>query len=296
MSDDQHLASIEKSIVRLEAITSEGFKGVNKRLDIVNGRLARHDSQITDLRIGQGSVRQRMDDSERMPENLRRTITTWLKIIALIIAILGSLGLITYEAKGAVDTSQVAASTDDAARKSGSTYFTTGQKSPWLGEYAGGIYNQCWRFDGIDLDSGTVVDSAFIEVYSRQDESGTTVTVTIQGEDTADATTFSTYADYNSRATTTASVAWANVASWTSATWVRSPDIAEVMQEIVDYAQREAAYAVVIFTYDQGSDTDANRFFNSYDNASATAARLITYTTEAAGPDPETTRIKVRTE
>jgi len=94
-------------------------------------------------------------------------------------------------------------------------------------------------FSSVMIPQGRTINSAYIQFTADESQSGTGFTITIKGEDSDDAATFSS-ADYDvsSRTATSASVTW-NPSAWTSGdngTAQKSPDLSSIIQEIVDRA------------------------------------------------------------
>ena len=149
---------------------------------------------------------------------------------------------------------QVGVGSDDVSRK------WTGSAWDW---YLNGtaIYVGYWastgfkcgggmRWTNITILGSAIIDSAFIKVYAYQNLSYKTVNSKIQGEDTANATTFTATDDYLDRNKTTAVVNWNSVEAFVDANWYQSPDIKTVVQEIVNRNDWASGNAMVIFWQD----------------------------------------------
>lgn len=131
---------------------------------------------------------------------------------------------------------RVASSGDDVEeRPTGSMYITSSDLELTID----GTLNQTVgiRFNGIDVPHGAIITNAYVQFTVDTASSGA-VSLLIRGEDADDAAAFTT-ASFNasSRLTTDASVAW-QPADWTvrgeAGLAQRSPDLAAVVQEIVD--------------------------------------------------------------
>jgi hypothetical protein len=130
---------------------------------------------------------------------------------------------------------RVAASTDDAEESptGGVSRASSDLEMVFDG---GGDQTVGLRFNGVDIPPGSTVTSATIQFQTDETHSGAT-SLTIQGEATDDALTFSgTNGDISSRARTTSTVPW-SPAPWTTKGLAGpdqlTPDIATVIQEIV---------------------------------------------------------------
>ena len=93
------------------------------------------------------------------------------------------------------------------------------------------------RFTGIDIPQGAIITSAYIQFQANEAKTGAT-SLLIKGEDTDDASAFTSVKfNVSSRATTDASAAWAPD-PWTTAgahgLAQRTPDLAAIVQEIVN--------------------------------------------------------------
>ncbi|WP_292451491.1 hypothetical protein [Mesorhizobium sp.] len=92
------------------------------------------------------------------------------------------------------------------------------------------------RFTGIDIPQGAIITSAYIQFQANEVKTGA-ASLLIKGQDTDDASAFtSTSFNVSSRATTDASTAW-TPAPWTTvgeqALAERTPDLTAIVQEIV---------------------------------------------------------------
>jgi hypothetical protein len=133
------------------------------------------------------------------------------------------------------------------------------------------------RFPGVAIPQGATIAAAYIQFTAATSSSGG-ANLLISGEAAANSVAFSTAVNnLTARATTTAEV------SWTPPAWInnsagaaeRSPDIAVVIQEIVDGSDWEAGNAMAFFITGSG-----NRDADSYNAAPASAPLLhIEYAT-----------------
>ncbi|HMQ48054.1 MAG TPA: T9SS type A sorting domain-containing protein [Saprospiraceae bacterium] len=128
------------------------------------------------------------------------------------------------------------------------------------------------RFRNILIPHGAIIDSAFIIVYSHEDKSAEDVAeLTVYGDDTDDAVTFTEDMLIDARPSTTATVEWTVAEDWSIWEPYRSPDLKAIVQEIVDRSGWEAgnALAFVVLGKNQGpSDLENAREWESFENIS----------------------------
>jgi hypothetical protein len=151
-----------------------------------------------------------------------------------------------------------------------------------------GMSNAGMRFTGVNIPQGARIGRANLKIRSYTTGLFTGFTATIKAEAADNAPSFESQ-PLNSVTTTTASRSWPLTTGWQSDTWYQSPDIAGVVQEIVNRPGWSSNNALVIII--QGSLSAANeRKFWSYDGDPTKAAQLeIAYTPTSAGlPEPPT--------
>ena len=144
------------------------------------------------------------------------------------------------------------------------------------------------RFLNITIPKGSKINSAYVTVKASVSRDLTTVNTKVRGEDVDDAARFTTVANYNGRARTSAEVNWDNIPAWNTDTEYDSPEIKTVIQEIIDRAGWASANDIVIFWDDhddRSTHTDnTRRQCYSHDHVAANAPKLhIEYTEPAAG-------------
>jgi hypothetical protein len=141
------------------------------------------------------------------------------------------------------------------------------------------------RFTNITIPQGATVKAAYLTLRCNGDEAGTVVRTKIRGEDRDDAPTFLPATegqnDWNARfpsGCTSAEVLWDEIPEWTPNSDYNSPDIAAVIQEIVNRPGWVSGNAIVIFwdDYDDRSTnaTDCDRLAYSYDSSPTYCAKL----------------------
>jgi hypothetical protein len=149
------------------------------------------------------------------------------------------------------------------------------------------------RFLNVTIPNAATIDSANITLTCRNASALVTVNSVIHGELAANATAFSTIANYQSRRgtvvggadnsnITTNNVTWDNIGAWVVDTEYTSPDITTVIQEIVNQGGWVSGNNLVIFWDDHAArgtqNLDRVRTGHSWNNDNAKAPKLdITY-------------------
>ena len=170
----------------------------------------------------------------------------------------------------------ISTSLDDVEEESGGAMYTTSSDLEMVDD--GGRTDQKigLRFNGIELPQGTVIDSAFLEFYADGNNSST-ANLTIVGEDADDAVAFTTAANnLSGRTFTTASVAWAGVASWSDNNTYQSPDVKTILQEIVGRGGWTSGNDVVFKITGSGVTNEIRRA-ESFDGSGGPPPRLRFY-------------------
>jgi len=168
----------------------------------------------------------------------------------------------------------IQAGTDDAEVIPSTTTINTGGISIKMGNNAGVPYDAGFRFQNILIPRGTTISNAYITFTPFVNQSGTTCNLTIEGEDADNASAFSTYGDFIGRTKTTASVAWDNISAWAAGVTEDTPDLTDIIQEIVDRSGFAYGNAIVIFLSDNSSSSSAFRESDAYDGTPSDAAVL----------------------
>jgi hypothetical protein len=128
------------------------------------------------------------------------------------------------------------------------------------------------RFRNIFIPQGATIDSAFLVIYSHEGKSAEDVArVTLAGEATDNSLTFTEEALITDRPRTSASLLWEVAEEWEIWQPYRTPDIKDIIQEIVDRSGWESGNALALFLLgeNQGlSDVENAREFESFENIS----------------------------
>ena len=130
------------------------------------------------------------------------------------------------------------------------------------------------RFNGLSIPAGARITTAYLSFTATNPDWPNTnsgaASATIRGQSADNPGTF-TYSDFNvsSRSTTSASVSWSNIPAWTTGQTYQSPDLAAVVQEIVDRPGWSGGNSMVFTITGSGS-----RSAFSYEGSSSSAPRL----------------------
>jgi hypothetical protein len=106
------------------------------------------------------------------------------------------------------------------------------------------------RFTGVTIPRGSTIVSAYIQ-FEADEATSVATNLTLYGEYTDDAPTFSrSIGDISSRTTTSASVIWSDVPSWLTIGEADSnqqtPGITNIIQEIVNHSDWMSGNSLVI--------------------------------------------------
>jgi VCBS repeat-containing protein len=177
---------------------------------------------------------------------------------------------------------QIAVGPDDAEETgSGNMQLTSGDLD--LGSNSVGL-----RFSPVNIEPGAAIQSAYVRFTADDTETGST-NLTIRGHDADDAAVFTTTSgDLTSRPRTTALVSW-SPSAWTAGQTgpdQQTPDIASVVQEIVNRPGWLEGNAMLFIFTGPGSRTAASF------EANVTAAALLHVEFIPGGPQAPTVTIE----
>ncbi len=126
------------------------------------------------------------------------------------------------------------------------------------------------RFRNIPVPQGSRIDSAFLVVYAHEGKSAEDVAlITIVGEASDDTQTFTETALIDARPQTIANILWEVAEEWEIWQPYRTPDISEVIEEIIARDGWEAGnnLSLILLGENQGpSDFENAREFESFEN------------------------------
>jgi hypothetical protein len=138
----------------------------------------------------------------------------------------------------------------------------------WEGE-AGNIMTCFTRFQNVSIPQGSVINSAVMTVYAHEDEPDTAL-INVYAEDIDDSPIMTETEALSDRTMTETFVNWDCVDPWTMWQPYESPDLAPVIQEVIDRPGWEAGNSLTLFM--KGEDTqgysllDNARDIESYEN------------------------------
>jgi len=137
-------------------------------------------------------------------------------------------------------------------------------------------------FKGVNIPQSADIISAHLEIRSYESYLTDTVYGKIQAQDTDNADSFSLMPYISSRPRTDASVNWDHHVPWSKDTWYRSPDIAEVVQEVISRNGWSAGNSLAIL-YSTRLSEGGYRHFSSYDGGYAPKLQ-VTYVSDTVSP------------
>ena len=142
-------------------------------------------------------------------------------------------------------------------------------------------YNGGLRFTNVDIPQGAKIILALLKFCADQTCMGTRARWNIYGQNSSDCNEFSTIDDFLARQKTVTVVDTGFLTTWVEGEWYTSPDIAAVMQEIVNRPDWESgnALALLLCGHAEASTTHEIR---SYD-ANPSQAVILEVTYEAVG-------------
>lgn len=176
---------------------------------------------------------------------------------------------------------QVGAGNDDAHESGISTAFNAVAATVDIRANSSGSSrrNGGFRFTNVTIPPGSTISAATISIWPTS-ASFDDMLADWYADDVDNAADFAASATVTGRTRTTATVLW-SADSIGSGAFVSSPDLAAVIQEVIDRAGWASGNALVILAIGRSSATK-NANAESYDSTPAHAAKLdITYTAPA---------------
>jgi hypothetical protein len=166
---------------------------------------------------------------------------------------------------------QVSASSDDCSLNSGANINLTDTQSPyWLGTSV----TRGWgaRFLSVSIANSSTIDVAYLTYTPLTSVSDPSQSVAVKADDTDDAATFSTYANFTGRTQTTASLSYA-VPAQTGNTPINTGSIVSIIQEVVNRSGWSSGNALAILQSEASVGTE-DPTAHSYDSDTAKAGKL----------------------
>lgn len=174
---------------------------------------------------------------------------------------------------------QVSSSEDDGyASNDGLQNLTADYLRAGLSSFAGPPYYMSGMvFRNVNIPQGTEIISAQLKIFSHDNLLDGVVYGKVEAEAADDAEGLGGSRHVGSLPRTVASVNWDHYDSWAANTWYESPDIADVIQEVIDRAGWSPINSLTIL-YGTRDNDGGYRNFSSYDRGGDFAPRLeITY-------------------
>lgn len=167
-----------------------------------------------------------------------------------------------------------------------SSSYTNNIVVAYIGNAAGGAYSLYQRWPNVTIPRGSTISAAAVTMRSESLASSTPhlVNISASAEDNAAAPT--TYAGAIAKTPTTAVVAWNNL-STASSQYYATPDLATVIQEIVNRSGWSSGNAILLMYRDNGSTSGNTRQWSTADAVLALRPTIsITYTEPPPGGNP----------
>jgi hypothetical protein len=174
---------------------------------------------------------------------------------------------------------QVSASEDDGYASNDSLQnLSSDYMRAGLSSFAGPPYYMSGMvFRNVNIPQGTEIISAHLKICSHDNRLDDVVYGKVEAEAADDAGSFGGSRHIGSLPRTGASVNWDHYEPWDENTWYESPDIAGVIQEVIDRAGWSSNNSLTIL-YSTRDNEGGYRNFSSYDRGGNLAPKLeITY-------------------
>jgi hypothetical protein len=172
-----------------------------------------------------------------------------------------------------VITKSVATGTDDGFSGSG----TFDNSDSWY--EVGQSYNAWFRFTGITIPQGAIIDSAYLILVEDQWNSGTSLT--IYADNSQNPTAPTSQSNHASKTRTSAGVGW--TAGSSDYQWHDSPDFTSVIQALVNaYAYNNGVIQILVDNNNSSSGTEA--IGSTYENTGYAPQLYISYHTGSGTP------------
>lgn len=139
------------------------------------------------------------------------------------------------------------------------------------------IMNGYTRFTNVQIPTGSTITNAILRFTSNGNYSSNTVNAKISAVAADNPSAPTTYSGAEDATRTTASVNWDSIGAWTTDNTYDSPDISNVIQEIINRSGWAQGNAMLVYTEDNGSTATASNYRRGYsvDGDPAKAPQLI---------------------
>jgi hypothetical protein len=157
-----------------------------------------------------------------------------------------------------------------------SSSFTSTQTYLQFGNAVTTPNNTYIRFCTLKIPKNAVIDKAILSLYASYSDSGVTANANIYFNDVTNPTTPTSTATANALALT-AAIPWNSIPAWTAGARYDSPDLASILQTIVDRADWTGNNDVILVIKDNASSNAARRRPVSNDGTLARPVLTVLY-------------------
>jgi hypothetical protein len=137
-----------------------------------------------------------------------------------------------------------------------------------------GVYHGYARFTNVSVPKGVTITSAKIQYRANRTDTNVACNTRIYFNDEDNAIAPTSAATFNAKTLTSAYVDW-TIPAWTADTWYDSPDIKDIVQEVIDRDGWQNGNAMLLLHKDNSSTNYAYRRPYAYESGSASATRLV---------------------
>ena len=142
-----------------------------------------------------------------------------------------------------------------------------------------------FRFNSVNITQGQLILSANVTFTGADNQAQNDVDSRITGEDADNAATFVDLANFEARTHTTANVTWDAIGAWVINGEYDTPDIRDIIQEIVNRPGWVAGNSIVIFWEDwEGRSTAVNGTYRTAEDHDTTPAEAAVLNINALIP------------
>jgi peptidoglycan/xylan/chitin deacetylase (PgdA/CDA1 family) len=219
----------------------------------------------------------------------------WIRGLLAVSLIVVAIGPVSVaHAAPTTATYVVAASSDDAVETGDST-LATADMALDVGRNTGSTaIDSGMRWLNVDIPKGATITEAHFEVRAYSYGLGAGPKTVIKGLKTGSMATFSSTNRPSQVAKTSATTTW-DLDLWTADTWYNSPNIASVIQEIIDQPEWVTGNPVALAWEDDGTPAWQGRLVYSYDwwEGTTYAPKLVVTYEYTSGPDTTAPTVSV---
>lgn len=181
-------------------------------------------------------------------------------------------------------TKRIQTGTDDG-RVTDAPSYNNSSASITIGHVGGNESSSWYRFPVVTIPQSSTINSAKVTFRATVGDFGNPNPTSIFAEDAANPTFPTDKADYDSRVMTTASITNWNPGDWVPGNDEDTPDLVNIIQELVDRGDWNSGNAIIIFVKFNGSPGANRNVAVAYDGTPATSA-LLTIDYTPGGPTP----------